>query len=214
MRVAFLTSGNGSLLQKTIENCRRGSVAADISLIIADRDCNALTIAKQYAIERHLLDFNKIQNKKIFYQKIYELLKLRKIDLVCLTFNRLISELIYTAFTCINVHLSLLPAFRGFNSLGSALKKGVTFIGSTIHKVNATTDNGPIIIQSVRPVAPFHTEKDIAQIMFDDLKYMLPQVIEWYAQNRVAKLEQKIIVKHASYAGIHINPKIEGNFCT
>lgn len=50
----------------------------------------------------------------------------------------------------VNVHPSLLPAFRGAHAVESALAYGVKVTGVTVHLVDEQVDHGPIIAQ--RPV--------------------------------------------------------------
>jgi methionyl-tRNA formyltransferase len=47
----------------------------------------------------------------------------------------------------VNVHPSLLPRFRGRNTVGWALYEGVPEIGVTIHEMTLPVDSGPILAQ-------------------------------------------------------------------
>ena len=47
----------------------------------------------------------------------------------------------------INIHPSLLPAFRGAHAIEQALEYGVKVFGVTIHYVDATLDGGKIVSQ-------------------------------------------------------------------
>ena len=47
----------------------------------------------------------------------------------------------------VNIHPSLLPAFRGAHAIEQALEYGVKVFGVTIHYVDATLDGGKIISQ-------------------------------------------------------------------
>jgi phosphoribosylglycinamide formyltransferase-1 len=54
----------------------------------------------------------------------------------------------------VNVHPSLLPAFRGAHAVDEALAYGVTVTGCTVHLVDELVDHGPIIAQEAVRVAP------------------------------------------------------------
>ena len=47
----------------------------------------------------------------------------------------------------INIHPSLLPAFKGLNAQNQALNAGVKYSGCTIHEVNEELDGGKILDQ-------------------------------------------------------------------
>ena len=51
----------------------------------------------------------------------------------------------------INIHPSLLPAFRGAHAIEQALEYGVKVFGVTIHYVDAELDGGRIIAQRAFP---------------------------------------------------------------
>jgi phosphoribosylglycinamide formyltransferase-1 len=52
----------------------------------------------------------------------------------------------------INIHPSLLPAFKGLVPHAQALAAGVKVSGCTVHFVRPEMDSGPIILQAVVPV--------------------------------------------------------------
>ena len=51
----------------------------------------------------------------------------------------------------INIHPSLLPAFRGAHAIEQALEYGVKVFGVTIHYVDGELDGGRIIAQRAFP---------------------------------------------------------------
>jgi len=54
----------------------------------------------------------------------------------------------------INVHPSLLPAYRGYEAVSWALYEGRSEVGVTIHEMIADVDSGPILAQTRLPVDP------------------------------------------------------------
>jgi len=58
---------------------------------------------------------------------------------------------------CINVHASLLPAYRGAAPIQRALLDGAEETGITIMQMEAGLDSGPILLQRHRPIGPRDT---------------------------------------------------------
>ena len=84
-------------------------------------------------------------------------LRTARIELVCLAgFMRLLTPEFVAAWRdrILNIHPSLLPAFRGLDTHARALAAGVRFSGCTVHFVRAEMDAGPIIAQAAVPVRP------------------------------------------------------------
>ena len=74
----------------------------------------------------------------------------------------------------LNIHPSLLPAFRGLDTHRRALEAGVRFHGCTVHFVRAEVDAGPIIVQGVVPVRADDTEDSLAARVLDARAPLLP----------------------------------------
>ena len=72
------------------------------------------------------------------------------VELICLAgYMRLVGETLLEGYAgcIINIHPSLLPAFRGAHALEQALEAGVKVFGVTIHEVDASLDGGRILAQ-------------------------------------------------------------------
>jgi methionyl-tRNA formyltransferase len=62
---------------------------------------------------------------------------------------------------CINVHLSPLPRYAGFNPLYWAIKNDEKEWGITLHKIEEEFDTGPIISQITFPVSTGDTARSL-----------------------------------------------------
>ena len=74
-------------------------------------------------------------------------------DAMIATYMRIIGDELLGAYggRIINIHPSLLPAFRGAHAIEQALEYGVKVFGVTIHYVDAELDGGRIIAQRAFP---------------------------------------------------------------
>lgn len=82
-------------------------------------------------------------------------------------------------FGCINVHASLLPAFRGASPINAALLEGCTETGISIMLMDEGLDTGPVLSQATIPIAPQATATSLttqlAQLGADLLTSTLAQ---------------------------------------
>ena len=60
-----------------------------------------------------------------------------------------------------NIHPSLLPAFKGMHAIEDMLASRAKFFGTTLHLVHDIMDSGPIVAQTVMPVAPDATAAQV-----------------------------------------------------
>ena len=73
-----------------------------------------------------------------------------EVELICLAgYMRLVGETLLSAYEgkIINIHPSLLPAFKGKDAIKQAFNYGVKVYGVTIHYVDMSLDGGQIIAQ-------------------------------------------------------------------
>ena len=73
--------------------------------------------------------------------------------LVVAAFGQILRDDVLDGWPCINVHYSLLPAYRGAAPVERTLMDGVTETGTTIMLMDAGLDTGPIIESGPVPLA-------------------------------------------------------------
>jgi phosphoribosylglycinamide formyltransferase-1 len=87
------------------------------------------------------------------------------IELICLAgFMRLLTPQFVRHWQnrMLNIHPSLLPAFKGLDPHGQALQAGVKLSGATVHFVTEDTDAGPIIMQGAVAIGPGDSAETLA----------------------------------------------------
>ncbi|MCB9539160.1 MAG: phosphoribosylglycinamide formyltransferase, partial [Myxococcales bacterium] len=98
----------------------------------------------------------------------------------------------------INIHPSLLPAFKGLDTHARALAAGVRVHGCTVHFVRPAMDAGPIIAQAAVPVGPADTADDLAARVLRAEHRLLPRVVRWWAEGRLAVVDERVRVAGAA----------------
>jgi phosphoribosylglycinamide formyltransferase-1 len=99
---------------------------------------------------------------------------------VCLAgFMRLVGAPLLEAFRLriLNIHPSLLPAFRGLNAQRQALEHGVRVTGATVHLVTSELDDGPIVLQAAVPVLDDDTVDTISARILIEEHRIYPEAI-------------------------------------
>ncbi len=108
----------------------------------------------------------------------------------------------------INIHPSLLPAFRGLNAHAQALAAGVKISGCTVHVVRPEVDAGPIIAQAAVPVLPDDTPATLAARVLAAEHRLYPLALRLFAEGRVRIEGARAVVEGAADAGLTlINPR-------
>lgn len=154
-RIAIFASGEGSNFQVLADACRRGDIPAEAALMVCDRSSARVNErADRMGIERFTFSPRDYASKAEYEREIVRRLDEKGIDLVCLAgYMRILSDELLGAYggRIVNVHPSLLPAFKGAHAIEQALEYGVKIFGVTIHWVDATLDGGRIIAQRAFP---------------------------------------------------------------
>ena len=85
----------------------------------------------------------------------------------------------------VNVHPSLLPAFRGIRAIEQALDYGVRVMGVTVHFVDEGVDSGPIILQQAFEL-PYSAELEAIEESVHAIEHeLLPRAIRLLASGAV-----------------------------
>ena len=81
---------------------------------------------------------------------------------ISVMYDKLIDEaFIGSKRRCVNFHPGLLPKYRGSGAYSWAIINGEDETGVTLHEIDVSIDNGPIIAQSKFDIYPIHTAGDL-----------------------------------------------------
>jgi len=152
-RLAVLGSGKGSNFVALQEAILAGKLDAQIVLVISDLpDAAILSRAKAFDLPTATLPVSPFRTKLSPEGEIalVELLQRNTVEWVILAgYMRVVKEPLLSTFPqrIINIHPSLLPAFKGLRAWEQALAAGAKETGCTVHYVNRDIDAGEIIAQ-------------------------------------------------------------------
>lgn len=117
-------------------------------------------------------------------------------DIVCLAgYMRLLSADFVARFEgrMINVHPSLLPAFKGLDTHARAIEAGCRIHGCTVHFVTAAMDDGPIVAQAAVPVLSGDTAALLSARVLKAEHELYPLALRLVAEGR-ARVEDGRVV--------------------
>jgi phosphoribosylglycinamide formyltransferase-1 len=155
-RIAVLASGRGSNLQALIDAIAIGALDARIVGVFSDKaTAPALQRARDAGLPAQALDPRAFATRAEFDAHLFGLIAASAPDLVvCAGYMRLIGDREVDAWRgrMINIHPSLLPAFKGLRTHAQALAAGVAEHGASVHFVTADLDGGPVLARATVPV--------------------------------------------------------------
>jgi phosphoribosylglycinamide formyltransferase-1 len=166
IETAVLISGRGSNMLALIEASRPASFPARVSVVISDRpEAAGLKLAVNAGVEALAIDAKAAGSRAAFEAELDAALRVRGVELICLAgFMRILSADFVARWQgrALNIHPSLLPAYRGLDTHARALADGVPEHGCTVHWVTAELDAGEIVAQTRVPVLSGDTPETLA----------------------------------------------------
>ena len=196
VKIAVLVSGGGTNLQALIDAQERGEIHnGAISLVIASNpQAYALERARTHNIPAAVLRRRDFPSVEEFDQALLDTLEEHGIGLVVLAgYLSILSERVTKAYRnkIINIHPSLIPSFCGEGFYGlrvheAALSRGVKLTGATVHFVNETADEGPIILQKAVEVREGDTPEILQKRVMEEAEWkLLPHAVSLFCEGRI-----------------------------
>ena len=189
LKLAVLISGNGSNLQSIIDSIDSGQLNAEIKAVVSnDRQAYGLLRATRNGLHTWVLDHQEYQDRNQFDDVLQHYLEAVDPDYIVLAgFMRILGPGIIQAFEnkILNIHPSLLPAYRGLNTHQRVLDNREKEHGVSIHLVTAKLDDGPIILQASYPVEAGDKAADLQRRGHRLEHKMYPLVLQWLSDRRL-----------------------------
>lgn len=169
-------------MQALIDACASADFPAKIVAVIANKaDAYGLERAKKANIPTAIIPHKDYATREDFDRAMHAKLLEMGVEFVCLAgFMRLVTSWFVSQWEnrMINIHPSLLPAFKGAHSHRDALAAGAKIHGCTVHYVTAEMDAGPIIMQAEVPVLEGDTEATLSARVLEQEHIIYPESLK------------------------------------
>jgi len=189
LKLGVLISGRGSNLLALIEACKASDYPAEIVLVVSNKaDAKGLEHADAAGIATTVVEHGGYPDRETFDKAVHEKLADAGVELVCLAgFMRLLSSWFVETWRdrIVNIHPSLLPAFKGIDAHAQTIATGVKLSGCTVHIVRPEMDAGPILVQAAVPVLPGDDEDTLAARILTVEHRCYPLAVRLIAEGRV-----------------------------
>ena len=153
--IAVFASGEGTNFEAIEKACSEGVIPAEVVLVVCDRPgAPVVSKAEEKGIKVFEFSPKDYPSKAAYEEEIVKELDSLKVELVCLAgYMRIVGETLLSAYEgkIINIHPSLLPAFKGARAVERAVEYGVKVYGISVHYVSSDLDGGKIIAQRAFP---------------------------------------------------------------
>ena len=181
-RIAILFSGTGTNLKNLVAHILAENVAATLELAICNRpDAKGLEFCRDNNIPHELIDHTNYSDRAEFDAAMQTALQAANIDLICAAgFMRLLTPEFVRHWQdrIINIHPSLLPAYKGLHTHRRVLEAGDKTHGCTVHMMRPEMDEGPILVQRQIDVLPDDTEDTLAARVMEQELIAYPEALD------------------------------------
>jgi phosphoribosylglycinamide formyltransferase-1 len=178
-----------------IAAARAPAYPAEIACVLSNRpEAEGLAKAQAAGVPARAIDHAKFASREAFETELDAALASFGVELIaCAGFMRILTPAFVERWhnRMLNIHPSLLPAFRGLNTHERALQAGVKITGCTVHVVRPDMDEGPIIAQAAVPVRDADTAETLAARVLEAEHKLYPHALALVAAGHVRIADEK-----------------------
>jgi phosphoribosylglycinamide formyltransferase-1 len=189
LKLAVVISGRGTHMIAIARACQAGAIAARVNLVVSDRaGAGGLASARELGLETAIVARTPGGDAAEFEQRLAATLDAQQPDVIALAgFMRILSAPFVERYLgrMLNIHPSLLPAYRGLHTHQRVLEAGDPWHGASVHFVTPELDGGPVVLQSRVPVLPGDTQSTLSARVQASEYTIYPRVLGWFAQGRL-----------------------------
>jgi phosphoribosylglycinamide formyltransferase 1 len=176
--------------------------------VVADRECAALSKARAHGVSTELFAE---PNRHQFCARLDQYLQEVSADYVISHYMKTYTPKFQRAYRdrIMNLHLALLPAFKGYDGFGEAVRYGVRFVGSTIELVHGRMDEGKIVMQAATPLDRTIPLAAVRHRVFVQQCKSLLQVCRWLVEGRIKVSGRHVEVVGARFDNCEFSPALD-----
>jgi phosphoribosylglycinamide formyltransferase-1 len=195
--VGVLISGRGSNLQSLINACKKRDYPAEIVLVISNMpQAQGLLRAEAALIPTLTINHKDFPSREAFDAALDAALNDAGVGILCNAgFMRLHTPGFVERWRDrhLNIHPSLLPAFRGLHTHERVIAAGCKISGCTVHFVRAEMDEGPIVAQAAVPVLAEDSADTLAARVLEAEHHLYPHALALVASGVVAVKGERVL---------------------
>jgi len=199
LKVGILISGRGSNMAALIRAAEAPDYPAEIACVVSNvASAGGLAIARAAGIATAVVPHKDFPDRESFDRAVSAELEKQGVGLVALAgFLRILSPWFpqHWAGRVINIHPSLLPAFKGLHVQQQAIDAGVRLSGCTVHFVVPDLDAGPIVAQAAVPVLAGDTGDSLSARILRQEHRLYPLAVRWFAEGRIVEAAGRVKVE-------------------
>lgn len=198
-KIGILISGRGSNMVSLIEAARHPGYPAQIACVVSNRpEAQGLARAKAAGIPALAIDHKQYATREAFEAELDKALRAHGVDLVaCAGFMRKLTAGFVEGWSdrMLNIHPSLLPAYKGLDTHERALADGVKLAGCTVHVVRPELDTGPIIAQAAVPVLDNDSPDTLAARVLEAEHLLYPRALALFASGEAVVSGERVLLR-------------------
>ena len=196
LKIGVLASGKGTNFQELINLSEKGELDIEIKVLITNKeDAGCIKRAKNGGIPHKLISGKDFSRKELFELEIINTLNNYDVELVVMAgWMKIVTPFFINKFKnkIINIHPSLLPAYKGGSAIKDSILNGSKITGCSVHFVEEEVDSGSLIMQAALPIL---NEDNIDTL-----------------SKKIQILEHKILPHSISHAGFLIRNNFMENY--
>ena len=196
LKIGVLASGKGTNFQELINLSEKGKLDIDIKVLITNKDdAGCIKRAEKVKIPYKIIRSNDFSQKELFELEIINTLNNFDVELIVMAgWMKIVTPFFINKFKnkIINIHPSLLPAYKGGTAINDSIKNGSKITGCSVHFVEEEVDSGSLIMQAALSI---RDDDDIESL-----------------SKRIQILEHKILPHSISQAGYLIRKNLMENY--
>lgn len=192
VRVGVLVSGRGTNMVALSEYKRREARSYELALVASNvPEARGLVVARRLGIPTWSKSHKGMEREE--FDHLLDLaLRESDVELVALAgYMRLLSAEFIRKWEgrILNIHPSLLPAYKGLDTHRRALEAGEIWVGCSVHLVTDDLDGGPVLAQARVRVRERESAEMLAARVLKEEHRLYPETLDAFAARFLPRRE-------------------------